>query len=265
MSDIRSLVDQADWNGQYDHRQLPADVNLYQFTHDIAIWRKLLPRLLPETPGGKVIEIGSAPGKFVLRLAELTQANAYGVEYTQSGAALNRATFAHYGANPEHVLHADFFSDAFLTAHRNQYDCVLSMGFVEHYDDPRPVISRHVDLVRPGGHVVISIPNYAGFNGLFAAIFDPSIPETHNMTIMSKAAYAALFDDPRLKMQFVGHIGRFHFSFRNEAHGWRRALQMLIMNLQPAIAWLLKRLPWSWNLDGPLFSPYLIYVGQRVR
>ena len=40
-----------------------------------------------------------------------------------------------------------------------RFDVLLALDVLEHLYDPWEVLCRHVELVRPGGHVVISLPN----------------------------------------------------------------------------------------------------------
>ncbi len=85
----------------------------------------------------------------------------YGIEYTEEGARLNRELFIRNGLNADNVLCEDFFSPA-LDRLAGTFDIVISFGFVEHFDDPRPVIKRHIEFCRPGGYVAIVIPNLQG-------------------------------------------------------------------------------------------------------
>ena len=58
-----------------------------------ALWDVLYPSYVPRVPGGKVVEIGSAPGSFLVRFARTFNLAPYGIEYTPSGAQMNREVF----------------------------------------------------------------------------------------------------------------------------------------------------------------------------
>ena len=51
------------------------------------------------------------------------------------------------------------------------FDVVMSRGFIEHFDEPSSVVDRHLDLLKPGGLLVVSIPNLRGVNGLLTRFF----------------------------------------------------------------------------------------------
>jgi 2-polyprenyl-3-methyl-5-hydroxy-6-metoxy-1,4-benzoquinol methylase len=41
---------------------------------------------------------------------------------------------------------------------------LVSWGLIEHFTDTESVISAHVNLLKPGGILIVSIPNLRGFN-----------------------------------------------------------------------------------------------------
>lgn len=54
------------------------------------------------------------------------------------------------------------------------FDVILFSDMLEHLSDPGDVLERHLALLAPGGHVVISLPNVAIWNvrmGLFFGLF----------------------------------------------------------------------------------------------
>jgi len=36
------------------------------------------------------------------------------------------------------------------------------LGFIEHFDEPVGVVVRHLDLLKPGGILLLGVPNYGG-------------------------------------------------------------------------------------------------------
>ena len=117
---------------------------------------------LGDKPGQRVIEVGSAPGRNLVRLHRRFGLDPWGVEYTATGARLNRGRFEAIGVDPAQVIEEDALSDAFLSRWGGQFDVVFSMGFIEHFDDPGPVVRRHIELCRPGGLVVSRCPTCVG-------------------------------------------------------------------------------------------------------
>jgi 2-polyprenyl-3-methyl-5-hydroxy-6-metoxy-1,4-benzoquinol methylase len=224
-------------------------------------WELLLPRYLSPAPGKTVIEIGSAPGTHQVEFHRHFAYTPYGVEYTSSGAEVNRDTYRSNGLNPDNVLHADFFSAEFQTQWAAHFDAVLSRGFIEHFDDPRSVIARHVDLIRPGGHLVVNIPNLQGMHLFMVRKFVPELVPLHNLNLMNLPAFAAAFEDPRLETLFCGYAGGFHLLMADATEGALpprllnvlRKGQVLLNIAQSAIG----------SFESRNTSPYLTYVGRR--
>jgi len=42
------------------------------------------------------------------------------------------------------------------------FDFVTSFGLIEHFDDPTLLVKEQIDLLKPNGMALITIPNYGG-------------------------------------------------------------------------------------------------------
>lgn len=222
-------------------------------------------RLLgPHLPrGARVLEVGSAPGLALAKLATRFGAEPWGLDYSEDGVRANRATFERFGFDPAHVLHGDFFDDGFLDAHRGAFDVVTSNGFIEHFDDVRAVVARHVALVRPGGLVAISVPNLTGVNGLLTRFFHRALLDAHNLDIMALDAFARLFDGFGLTSLACERVGLFHLGLQATPPGSpKRHLLRAGLALQIPLELVERRL-FGTHAPAPAWSsPYLYYVGR---
>lgn len=81
--------------------------------------------------------------------------------------------------------------DMFAVELPHQYDVVLSGGLVEHFSDPREALTRHHRWVKPGGTIVVTVPNFVGLNGLVQRRFDAANLATHNQRVMVPEVLAA--------------------------------------------------------------------------
>ncbi|MDH7506387.1 MAG: class I SAM-dependent methyltransferase [Candidatus Thermoplasmatota archaeon] len=57
--------------------------------------------------------------------------------------------------------------DIFKSPFCNKFDIVFSVGLIEHFDEPKLVIEKHLELLKPGGLLICIIPNFIGFQGSF--------------------------------------------------------------------------------------------------
>jgi SAM-dependent methyltransferase len=156
-------------------------------------------------PGMRVLEVGFAPGKYLAWTGKRLGAKVCGVDYSESGLATSRRLFAALGLEGD-LRCEDFFKTTFEPS---SMDLVYSLGVVEHFDDPRDIVSRHVSLARPGGGVaLIVIPNYGGLYGRLQGSFDPENLAIHNTSIMSVEALRRLGESDGRARAEVFRFGR---------------------------------------------------------
>jgi SAM-dependent methyltransferase len=236
------------WAGAYDEHLL---------------WNVIYPRHLPAA-GASVVEIGSAPGAHLVELHRRFGLSPYGIEYSPSGAALNRQLFAQAGLEGERVIEADFFSPELLARRREAFDMVLSRGFVEHFDDVAPVVERHLELLRPGGLLVVIVPNLRGANRLLCALFHREVLALHNLEIMALRRFASLFDAARVEPRLCAYHGTFSFHLFNARQGspMRRALAAC-QRVQPALNLAFRLCLGDRGAESRWLSPSLVYVGRK--
>jgi 2-polyprenyl-3-methyl-5-hydroxy-6-metoxy-1,4-benzoquinol methylase len=163
--------------------RLPSRLNV-----DVLNVTRLLERHV--RPGSRYIEIGCAPGKLLAWVASVLKAEATGLDYSAPGIAKCRMLFDALELKIN-LYHDDFFNHHLLPAY---FDVVTSFGFIEHFDDARPVVRKHLDLVKPGGVALIAVPNYGGIYGSLQRWCDSSNLELHNLEIMNPCALTALVD-----------------------------------------------------------------------
>jgi SAM-dependent methyltransferase len=232
---------------------------------DYLLTEVILPRVLPDIRATRYVEIGSAPGEFIAGFSKRYGCIPYGVEYSDVGVEVNRRVFEQNGFGPDNVIHKDFFSDEFADSYRNYFDGVLSRGFIEHFEDVTPVIDRHSAILKPGGYLIISVPNLRGFNYFLSRFFDESSIARHNLRIMTKNAYAALFQRPDLQSLFCGYYGTFNFYlFTGGPSAIRNKTLRLCHRVQPALNFAFRTACRDRGIETGLFSPSLLYIGRKV-
>jgi 2-polyprenyl-3-methyl-5-hydroxy-6-metoxy-1,4-benzoquinol methylase len=145
-------------------------------------------------PGMTVLEIGCAPGKILAWVAARRGAQVAGLDFSPRGLSLANRLFTAL------KLTADLRCEDLrrTTFAPGAFDFVYSIGVIEHFADPREIVGRHVSLVRPGGTVLMTVPNYRGLYGVLQRYFDADSLLLHNLDIMSCDALARLVpqDEP---------------------------------------------------------------------
>jgi SAM-dependent methyltransferase len=109
--------------------------------------KRVIERLKPDT----ALEIGCGQGAFGARLAH--EVRYLGVEPDQSSYQVARGRIEPRGGTVLHGIHE-------AVPHGTTYDLVCAFEVLEHIDDDKGAIAEWVSLVRPGGHLVLSVPAF---------------------------------------------------------------------------------------------------------
>ena len=157
----------------------------------------------PSEPGETVLEVGCAPAKWLLFYAERFGARVSGIEYSEKGALISQQNLAAAGVSGE-IQTGDFF-EVEPTAHQ----MVVSIGFIEHFNDPAKAMARHLDFVAPGGRLVVGVPNFRGLNGAVQWLARPDYLAIHNRAAMRPALYRDFARDHHLELLHLGYLGGF--------------------------------------------------------
>lgn len=196
------------WDTYHRRRRGRGIRSLSVLTADL---RRLLRRHV--RPGMKVLEIGFAPGDLLAWVATRLRAEVAGIDYSESGVAAARQLFERAD------IAADLHCEDLLatTQPAAAFDVVYSAGVIEHFSDPAKVVRKHVELARPGGLALITLPNYGGVYGRIQRWFDPANLAAHNLDIMSRSRLLELV--PRemsgeAKAYRTGRLGAWLISFR---------------------------------------------------
>jgi SAM-dependent methyltransferase len=199
-----ALTDDSFWDERWAAERLPAEMDRKRWVFADAVLA-LFERYLPPNPELSILEIGGAPGRW---LASLHRARGYRVavlDRSAVGAAKTRENFELLGIDGE-VLEEDMFAPTLPEA---RFDVVCSLGLIEHFKDPRPVVEAHLPFLKPGGLLVLGVPNLRGVNALVARRLAPAHLALHNTRVMDLDRWAEFEDALRLRVLFKGYVGGF--------------------------------------------------------
>ena len=139
----------------------------------------VLARFLSHTGGGDAIEIGCGTGSYMIYINKEFGYCIDGLDYSDNMDYV-RANLLYNGVQDSQLFNADFFE--FVPA--KKYDLVLSGGFAEHFDDYELVVRRHAEWAKPGGLVVIIVPNLTHIHRLLCGLFEPEVLRVHRFPLM---------------------------------------------------------------------------------
>ena len=122
---------------------------------------------IPAQDSGRLLDLGCGDGAFGVYMKEVGW-SVCGVEFHPAGAARARA-------NGLEVYQGSFLRDE-LPWH--SFDVVRLWHVLEHVSDPRQALARAISLLKPGGELIVGVPNFSSpyqwlFGPRWAAIQAP--------------------------------------------------------------------------------------------
>jgi SAM-dependent methyltransferase len=205
--------------------------------------------------GKRIVELGSAPGRNLLAWKTHFGYEIFGADYSETGMAAQRKLFARLGLDESRSIFGDVLALSFRRAHAAAYDVVYSAGLIEHFSEPREMIETHLEILKPGGFLVISIPNLIG---LYRRMLPPKVVAAHNLEIMKLPRFRALLEMPGLDRLYCAYYGGLNLGIAfGQPTVFHRALPKLqiVANLAARVVPIPEN---RWT------SPYLLYIGRKA-
>jgi SAM-dependent methyltransferase len=208
----------------------------------------VLSRFLSNAGGGDAIEIGCASGNHMIYINKEFGYRVDGLDYSDNMEYV-RANLSYNGIHDAELFSTDFFH----TAPAKKYDLVFSGGFVEHFDDHELVVKKHAEWAKPGGLVVIIVPNLTHIHKLLCGWFDPEVLRIHRFPLMRSAVLREALEGAGLRVLHCDYHKTFRctYALPKPVDFIARAAQKLL------------RLSGLDNIGNRFGSPYLISVSRK--
>jgi len=244
------LTDKAFWANYWESKKdlafaVPADYTFH----------KLLKKIVEENKAGSAIELGGFPGYYAIFLKKY-----FGLKTT---------LFDFYVHQPvlKEVLNANQLNekdieviegDLFKYQPEKQYALVLSCGLIEHFNDTKDIIARHLQFLKPGGTLFITLPNFTGVNGWVQRKYDMSNYEKHNISSMNPELLAGYCKELGLKNVQASYYGKFSIWLEN------RAEQSSLAKAFLKVLWLTGKVATKIvPLESKSLSPYIVVKATK--
>lgn len=206
---------------------------------------------------GSCLELGAYPGHNLIGISK-----AYGLKpcsFDFLNKEFMEQAFKLNGIDEYEIICEDINNHRFA----KQYDCVISHGFVEHFENYSEICKKHFEAVKSGGVVFITVPVLQFFQMWIRKIlYKPEILKkilaSHNKKIMNHGAlkkeikrYQGEWD-----ILFAGYIRGMTIWFGEETV---RAKRLWFFRLLKKVEKRVNRLGFS----SFLFSPQYLLVARR--
>jgi SAM-dependent methyltransferase len=250
------LTDERFWDEYWQAIRLPLVVDPASSLLMAAIVG-VFERFLASSQPLSLLELGGAPGQYSACLLRRLGHSITILDNSPVGCEKAKENFDLLGI-PARVVEGDMFAPP---AELGNFDAVFSLGLIEHFVDVTEAVRAHVDLVEPGGLLILGVPNYRGLNEVVLRRLSPSFLAWHRLESMDTRTwdhFEAELGLTRLYRSFIGGFEASAFWRCDSRKILDRALHQALWYLGRALgrkeARVLRR------LNSHLWSAYLMGV-----
>ncbi|MFC1579340.1 class I SAM-dependent methyltransferase [Thermodesulfobacteriota bacterium] len=226
--------------------------------HRINAQLDVLDRFFPKDKNISILEIGGAPGQYLAYMAKHFSYRIHALDYSGIGCEKTRENFSLLNLNGpiyQRDLLADDISDL------PGFDIVYSLGFIEHFADPAVIVERHVALLKPGGLLLIGMPNFLGMNYWLNKKLAPEKLSRHNLHSMDIKHWHRFQRAFKLKPLFQGYIGGFSPSYKYEK---KTAINLCLNIFTRTLRVIAMRLKFLANINSKYWSGYALGLYRKM-
>jgi 2-polyprenyl-3-methyl-5-hydroxy-6-metoxy-1,4-benzoquinol methylase len=209
----------------------------------------VLSRFLSNAGGLDAIEIGCGTGNYMVYINKEFGYRVDGVDYSDNMDYV-RTNLLCNGIQDSELFNVDFLN--FLPA--KKYDLVLSGGVAEHFDDHESVVRKHAEWAKPGGLVVIIVPNLTHIHKWLCGLFAPETLRVHRFPLMRSHTMRQTLEKAGLHVLYC----EYHKTFR-PTYQLPKAVGFVVR-----ISRKLLRISGLDDMGNRFGSPYLISVSRKI-
>ena len=138
----------------------------------------------------------------------------------------------------------------------------MSLGFIEHFDNVDEVVALHLEWLRPGGRLILGVPNFSGINRFIQLVLDSTLLDKHNLKIMNLEYFNQLSKKHHIDKISVKYLGSFEPDLPIAKYKYGNFSQFLIKSLL-FVARIIRRLRVLDKFNAPFYSAYILAVYEK--
>lgn len=218
-------------------------------------FHQILRKLVKKNHIKTAIELGGFPGYYAIYLNKYENVETTLFDfYVHTGILVDVLAVNNLSEKSIGVIEGDLFKYKPL----KQYDLVLSCGLIEHFEDTKDIVKRHLAFLKPGGTLFITLPNFLGVNGWVQRNFDPENYSKHNVKSMQLDLLNRVCRELKLQNVKLNYFGKFSVWLENKQSKSATA-KILTKTIWLAGKFYTKIVP----AETKMLSPYIVLTAQK--
>src|ERR1700761_553674 len=218
------------------------------------VFGDILGKLIAENGFNNAIELGGFPGYYATYLKKYKHIQTTLFDYyIHQGLIKQLLEKNGLKEGDISIIEADLFN----YTPEEKYDMVLSFGLIEHFSDTKAIIETHLQFLKPGGILFITLPNFTGVNGWIQRKFDLENYNKHNISSMNPKMLAETCKQLGLKNVESYYHGRFTVWLENSSEK-----SAMAKRVTKAIWWAGKIATKIVPVESKALSPYIILKAE---
>jgi SAM-dependent methyltransferase len=212
----KKLTSKNYWENYYSHDHADKRHILNVCSHYDLFWEQFIST---GSDSKTIIEIGGYPARFLAYLAYKYKLTPTCLDFNSDEKQIER-TFGIMNIKNYNILHADFTK----YKPQQQYDYLISLGFIEHFENFDEILDMHIPFVKPGGKILVMIPNKRFFRKYYDYLCDYENLKAHNL----KSMHLRVFRDFAKRNHLKTEILQYHGGFAYNVHQKLNIFQKII-------------------------------------
>lgn len=210
----------------------------------------LVSRVIKDRKIDTAIELGGFPGYYAVWLKKHFNIKSALLDYFIHEDLVHELSSVNQVKKGDiEIIEADLFN---YIPHK-QYDFVLSCGLIEHFENTKDIIERHVQFLKPGGTLLITIPNFTGINGWVQRKFDMENFQKHNIRSMDPGLLLSIAKELNLTKVRSTYYGKFSVWLEN------KDTKPVLTKAFVKLIWIAGKLVTkTLGFDSKQLSPYIV-------
>lgn len=251
MTTSKSLTDHSFWEKYWNSKE---DL-IIQIPNNYPFFKELT-QIISSYQIKNSIEIGGFPGYYSIWASKKFSIQTTLLDFFIQPELIEKLKKKNNCPHYIHLLTHDLFFEQKAT--EKSYDLAFSNGLIEHFEDTKFILSKHLEYINSGGYLFITLPNFKGLNGWFQKTFDPENYNKHFIPCMDLDYLRTICNELELKNIKVQYSGIFTI-WLEEIHK-----KPWFIRAFKNICWLpLKILFKIIPIETKMFSPYIYILAQK--